>query len=97
MAELRKKIETIDIEVHENGGKKQTKIELFPAHRWSSIWQPGSRLFSPRLPLQSEARKEYWETRYRARINGVWHVSAVQYLMLTRDEIIDRFVRVVKT
>lgn len=94
MAEQRGKTETIDIYMQVKGGKKLTKIELFPAHLWSNLWYPGSRSFSPRLPLQSEARKEYWETRYRARINGVWHVGAVQYRMLTRDEIIDKFVRV---
>lgn len=63
------------------------KIELFPAHYWAENWQPGSKLFSPRLPLQSMARKIFWETHFRIRVNGAWVGEAAKYVVYTKDQI----------
>jgi hypothetical protein len=71
--------------------KCNQKIELFPAHYWAENWEPGSTLFSPRLPLQSAARKEFWETHYRIRVNGSWVGRKAKYEIYTKEQIAKKF------
>lgn len=96
MSESRTPIEKITREVLPGlYGKKShkicLKIELFPARSWATKWEPGSVQFYPKAPLHDKARKEYWEARYRVRINGKWHSDKAKYMMLTRKQILDKF------
>lgn len=67
------------------------KIELFPIYLWASHWEPASPLFSPKLPLKSGTRKEYWETRYRIRVNGKWESRKAKYVGYTKKQIRERY------
>jgi hypothetical protein len=96
MSERRQSIEIWTLRLPQNRGKKPgvfstTKIELFPSHYWAEHWEPGSKLFSPRLPLRSISRKEYWETRYRVRVDGRWLGTKAKYVTYTRDEVIEKY------
>ncbi len=77
----------------QNEGKKtakncKQKIELFPAHYWALDWEPGSKLFYPKPPLKSGARKEFWDTYYRVRVNGVWlSLVGMKYEFFTKMSI----------
>ena len=70
---------------------KKYKIELFPAHYWAHEWEPGSNTFSPKPPLNSAARKIWWETHYRIRVNGVFVGSCTKGEMqfLTREDVLN--------
>lgn len=92
MSEYRQPAEIWTRRLPQNEGKKTSekcsqKIELFPAHYWAENWEPGSTLFSPKLPLQSMARKIFWETHYRIRVNGVWIGKKAKYVTYTKEQI----------
>lgn len=73
----------------ENDGNnlgKSCRFELFTAKTWALVWSPGDRRFFPPLPSDTMARKEFWETMIRVRINGRWYKEAGQYHFLTREE-----------
>jgi hypothetical protein len=96
MSDYRKPTEIWLKRLPKNEGKKvgencNLKVELFPAFYWSKHWEPGSDLFSPRLPLQGEARKEYWSKRYRIRVNGKWEGSRAKYVTYTKAMIRERY------
>ena len=67
------------------------KIELFPAYFWAEHWEPASSLFSPKLPLQSEARRDYWTSRYRIRVNGKWVGDRAKYVTFDKVAIRERY------
>jgi hypothetical protein len=71
--------------------KCNLKIELFPVYLWGRWWSPGSSLFSPRLPLRTEDRLEFWQTRYRIRVNGKWVGSRAKYVGYTKQQIRERY------
>lgn len=81
----------------ENEGKKQgknctVKVELFPAHYWGKCWSPENNgIFSPKLPLQNEARREYWLSRYRIRVNGKWVGTRAKYVTYSKAQIRERY------
>lgn len=96
MSELRKPLEIWTRRLPESYGKKEgdfctVRIEIFPAHYWGRHWEPGSELFSPKLPLQGKARKDYWETRFRIRVNGKWSGTRAKYVTYTKEQIRERF------
>lgn len=98
MGEIRTPVEIWTRRLLESDGKKAgdfrtQKVELFPAFFWAEHWEPGSELFAPRLPLQTRARKEYWLSRYRIRVNGRWVGTRAKYVTFTRDEILGRYFR----
>lgn len=98
MSDYRKPVEIWTKRLPQNEGKKtgencNLKIELFPSHFWAKHWEPGSELFSPKLPLQSQARKEYWIKRFRIRVNGVWIGSRAKYVTYTKEMIRERYFR----
>ena len=66
---------------------KTMKIELFIAHIYAPKWEPLSKKFYPKLPFNGMRRKEYWENRYRARIDGVWVGGKAKYTMFTKEQI----------
>ncbi len=90
MSETRRPYESFSHRLPENDGKKEVqkciKYELFAAKEWALVWSPGDRRFCPPLPSPGLARKEFWETRIRVRINGCWYGAKGQYLFLTRAE-----------
>ena len=96
MSEHRQPIEIWTIRLPQIKGKKppkncKQKIELFPAHYWALDWEPGSKFFNPRPPLQGEARKLFWETLYRVRVNGVWKGEGSKYVLLAKSEIFEMY------
>lgn len=95
MSEFRRPVEIWSRRLPENEGKKPSgfysKIEIFPSHYWARHWEPGSDLFHPKMPLQSEARKEAWETRFRIRVNGKWVGEQAKYETYTKQQIFDRY------
>jgi len=48
-------------------------------------------LFSPKLPLQSEARKYYWENQFRVRVNGKWMGTRAKYVTYTKAQVLERY------
>lgn len=60
-------------------------VELYLAKDFKNKFTPGCRLFSPRVPLHSDARKRYWASHYRLRVNGVWIKDKADYQMFTLD------------
>lgn len=100
MSDFRKPVETWVRRLPQNVGKKSPenctiKIEIFPAHYWAFSWEPGSADFYPKVPLQSEAKQRYWETRYRIRVNGAWWCgrAKARIVTYTREEIFQRYFR----
>lgn len=96
MSEYRTPAEIWIKRLPEKDGKKpgvfcSLKIELFPAHYWAEHWEPGSDLFSPKPPLQSEARKQYWTSRYRIRVNGKWVGDKAKYVTFDKLAIRERY------
>lgn len=96
MSEYRNPAEVWIKRLPKNEGKKAlgfctTKIELFPAHYWAEHWEPGSDLFSPKLPLQSEARKAHWESHFRVRVNGKWMGKRAKYVTYTKAQVLEKF------
>jgi len=96
MSEHRKPVEIWIKRLPKNEGKKPSKnckhkVELFPAHYWAIDWEPGGKLFTPRPPLQSEARKLFWENYYRIRVNGVWKGGGSKYVLMTRMDICEMY------
>jgi len=95
MSEFRKPVEIWVRRLPENEGKKSDrfciKIEIFPAHYWARHWEPGSDLFYPKMPLQSEARKAAWEARFRIRVNGRWIGDQAKYETYTIQQIFERY------
>ena len=75
----------------QSSGKKLCKIcakfELYLARQFALNWRPGSCLFSPYPPLNTDDRQQYWESRYRVRINGQWYSDTAKYQLLTLSEI----------
>lgn len=77
---------------HKQGNKTgkycALKIELFPAHYWADRWQPGSTRFIPKLPLRTSDRTQYYESRFRIRVNGAWVTDrGAKYRMFKRATI----------
>lgn len=98
MSDFRQPVETWVRRLPQNEGKKTpknctVKIEIFPAHYWAFNWQPGSQLFYPKVPLQSEAKKRYWETRYRVRVNGAWDNgrAKAKFVTYSREELFEKY------
>lgn len=79
------------------GTKKQKKdsfrIELCPASLWEDLWEPCSTLFVPKVPLRLDDRRDYWDSRYRIRVNGKLVGSTGRYQMFTKAEIRERYFR----
>ncbi len=69
------------------------KIELVPACEWKSLWEPCSTLFIPKVPLRYDSMNEYWETRFRIRVDGKWVGPNGQYRMFTKVMIRERYFR----
>lgn len=79
-----------------NKGKKQAKIELFSASLWREYAMDikSSNRFSPKVPLQLEARNEYFHNRYRVRLNGKFiQGNRGAFLTFTKQEIFERFLK----
>lgn len=98
MSEIRRPAEIWMRRLPGNDGKKAgenctLKIELFPAHYWREHWEPASVLWSPKLPLKSESRREYWTSRYRIRVNGVWVGTRAKYVTYSKEQIRERYFR----
>lgn len=96
MNEQRKPTETwfkrLPVKVGQKASRKcNLKIELFPLYLWGRWWSPGCHLFSPKLPLRSEDRIEFWQIRYRIRVNGKWVGSRAKYVSYTKQMILDRY------
>lgn len=96
MSEVRRPVEIIKRFLPVNDGKKAgvfciVKVEIFPASCWRDRWEPCSKLFYPKVPLKTSSRKDYWETRYRVRVNGKWRSEKAKYETYTREEIIEEF------
>ncbi len=97
MSEIRQPAEIWQIILLKNRGKKNAKkcrlrIELFPAQLWREHWQPLTKLFFPRVPLQTVNRLQYWKKeRYRLRINGRWMQEKAKYQFFTKEQIVNRY------
>jgi hypothetical protein len=96
MSDHRKPVEIWLKRLPQSEGKKvdencNLKVELFPSHYWAQNWEPASKLFFPKLPLQSKARQEYWLKRFRVRVNGVWAGSQAKYVTFTKEMIRERY------
>lgn len=70
-----------------NLGKTRIKYELFTAKTWALVWSPGDRRFFPALSSDGLARKEFWETMIRVRINGRWYKEKGAYHFLSRADL----------
>ncbi|MFA7174797.1 MAG: hypothetical protein WC340_15585 [Kiritimatiellia bacterium] len=95
MSELRKPVEIIKLFLPVNAGKKTgfsctLRVELYPASCWRNRWEPCSTLFYPKVPLKTSLRRNYWETRYRIRVNGRWRCNHAKYETFTREEILEK-------
>jgi len=98
MSEHRQPTEIWIKRLPQNEGKKaldscSLKIEIFPAHYWAMKWEPCSSLWFPKPPLNILARKEYWETRLRVRVNGKWLGTRAKYVTFTKEQIRERYFR----
>ncbi len=98
MGEHRKPSEVWFRRLPKKMGKKPPKndtirIELFPAYLWARHWEPGSSLFSPKLPLHSVSRRDYWVSRFRIRVNGKWIGSRAKFVTYTKEMIRERYFR----
>lgn len=94
MSENRDPVEILIQKLPNSDGKKKgcrvaLKIELFPAHYWAANWFPGSKAWFPKLSIKAESRNEYFETRFRLRINGVWYSPFAKYTTVTKADAID--------
>lgn len=70
----------------QNGSGKSTRFEVYAA------WQFSQRLdgknFSGDMPARKSARKEFYKTMFRLRINGRWYrPGGRKYVFLTLAEI----------
>jgi len=90
MSEIRQPDITITIKLHQKQGNKlpeKRKLELFSATQFAHRWKPFVRgKFHPSPPLATDRRQEFWETRYRVRINGAWHGSH-RYTLFTMEQV----------
>jgi hypothetical protein len=96
MSETRLPAEIWTKRVPVNDGKKSgdfrtVKIELFPAGLWRFHWEPCSPAFFPKVPLQTEARLDYWRSRYRIRVNGRFVRARAKYETFTKAQIRARY------
>lgn len=96
MSENRDPIAILIKKLPNSDGKKKgcrlaIKIEMFPSHYWSDNWFPASAEWSPKLPLKTQTRNEYWENRFRLRINGTWHSPDARYTTFNEGEIYEMF------
>jgi len=68
------------------GSKKQAVIEFFPAAQWKMVYRPGKKNVYPKPP---SIKDDYWEIRYRIRVNGTWRKGrgiSEKYHFFTMEE-----------
>jgi hypothetical protein len=92
MSEHRKPISSLTISFATNKGKKTTRIDIFPAYLFAGKWSPYTNKFHPKLPLHSKKRSEKWKSLYRVRINGQWFSTRAKYTLLTKQQILGKWV-----
>lgn len=75
-------------------GAKTLKIELFQVAQFKSMWSMSTReQFSPRLPFRHDDRILFWESAfYRVKITGCWYKDSNQYVFMTKEEAIKKWV-----
>lgn len=70
------------------------KVELFPAFLWKDHWdleRHKKRLFYPNVPLSQSLHDEYWNTRFRIRVNDSWVMDRATFQMFTKKMIRERY------
>jgi len=75
-------------------GKKQLKIELFPASLWREYAMriKDRKRFSPKIPSLPDAMNEYYATRYRIRVNGRFVLGPKKtFLTFSKEEIFQKY------
>jgi hypothetical protein len=90
MSEARKPDMILHKKLPPYDGKKHgdsSVVWLYRGTQFARKWTPISREFSPKVPLVNSMRKTYWETRYRVKIDGKWHMPNAKYELLTLPEV----------
>ena len=94
MSEVRIPDEVWSVSLPQNQGKKLTKIELFSAKQWReyALRIKDRNRFSPKIPGLPAARREYYSTRYRVRVDGRFILGPRKtFITFTKQEIFDRY------
>ncbi len=86
MADLFKKTATFTLSTLGKGVKETVKIELFPAIQWRRRHRPWKKgVMYPRPPIQNNP--EWWQGRYRVKINNHWYNRQAKYVFFSHDQI----------
>jgi len=80
-------------------GKKEAKIELFSAsqYREYAMSPSCSKRFDPSIPLNIHARREYFKTMFRVRLNGrfVKSKESKRLKMFTKKQAFEKFAEII--
>lgn len=90
MSEVRVPDITLVIRLPRKHGKKSLKIRLYLAEQFRHSWTPDrADAFTPRVPLKSSDREEYWgKDIYRVMVEGQWMFPG-EYRFVELDTIVE--------
>lgn len=86
-------IEDWIIKIPSNEGAKSLKIELYKAGHFREHFDLYDReKWFPKPPFRSNARRTFWQQRYRVKVNGFWYGAEAKYRTYTKHEIFKEIV-----
>lgn len=66
----------------------EMKVEMFGAYQFKDKHNRMDRNFRPTVPIGFEERKEWYNSMFRLRINGKWHVPGkTKYVFFSKEEV----------
>ncbi len=78
----------------QHGLLPKKRVEIFGAYQFKTAHNRLEANFYPKVPIDADEKKRWYENRFRLRVDGKWHMShGKKYVFLTRKQVSEFLLR----